>query len=148
MSKRIFDGCLGVSGRSYTVCFTCILSHDCYDDQNRFLSFLPGRASLGGVYRTVVSSKAFDFPQFRRAPVVKTSLAPGFVLRPHHGSFPLLNTSMDMTLSEKGILVAVQVDYEQRHIAIPLGRCLMVATVGLWFRCSHDPKSELRIEKG
>ncbi|KAI1477490.1 hypothetical protein F4774DRAFT_420144 [Daldinia eschscholtzii] len=142
------DGCLGISGRSYTVCFTCILSHDCYDDQNRFLSLLPGRASLGGIYRPEILSNKSDFPQFasQSALSVTTSLAPGFVLVPHHVPSPF-SISMDMALSEKGILVTLLVDYEEYHIAIPLGKCLKVVMEKMILRCPHDPKSELRVEK-
>ncbi|KAI1466169.1 uncharacterized protein F4812DRAFT_436166 [Daldinia caldariorum] len=139
--------CLGISGRSYTVCFTCILSHDCYDDQNRFLSLLPGRASLEGIYRSEISSNRPDFSNFISRPTVTTSLAPGFVLIPHH--IPsAFNISMDMTLGEKEIFVAVQADCKDYHITIPLGIFLNPAMTTVRFCCSHDPKSEVRIEKG
>ncbi|KAI8959620.1 hypothetical protein F5Y11DRAFT_332385 [Daldinia sp. FL1419] len=142
-----FERYLGISGRSFTVCYSCILSHDCYDDQNRFLSLLPGRASIAGTFRPIITSDKIRSPlySYDLSGPATALLAPGFTLAPHYVPSGL-KASIQISLEEKKIVVAVQVDAPRsRSITVSLGKCLEVVMSGLMFYCQHDPKSEYRV---
>ncbi|KAI0518587.1 hypothetical protein F5B22DRAFT_72521 [Xylaria bambusicola] len=48
---------LGLSGGAYTIFYACILQEDCYDDSGRILMLSPGRVSVNGTMRGLITER-------------------------------------------------------------------------------------------
>lgn len=139
---------LGLSGKSFTVCYTCILSYDCFDNQGRFFSLIPGRASVGGAFRRRIVEKDIHgiCAQFSNIPV-STLLASGLSLMPHHAPSES-NIFMDVSFDEKIITLSFKVGCEKASAGrIPINRCINFIMKAWGVSCPHEPTSELRVQK-
>ncbi|KAF4909035.1 hypothetical protein CGCF415_v006196 [Colletotrichum fructicola] len=80
---------LGLSGGSFTIYYTCIMSRDCYDELGRIIEIRGGRASVAGVFRNVIMEWGTDNGQYYaqmhalRNNIEPSVLAGGSHLEPH-----------------------------------------------------------------
>ncbi|KAI1658057.1 hypothetical protein F4813DRAFT_357202 [Daldinia decipiens] len=139
---------LGISGKSFTVCHTSILSYDCFDNQGRFLTILPGRASVAGAFRSeIVEKYAGDMgAEYLKVPV-STLLAPGLSLMPHHAP-PEGSIFMGVSFDENVIFSDFKVrDGETFARGISIKSCTKKMLDAQSVSCPHEPTSELQVQK-
>ncbi|KAI0847413.1 hypothetical protein F5Y00DRAFT_271152 [Daldinia vernicosa] len=139
---------LGYSGKSFTVCYTCILGYDCFDNRGRFLTLLPGRASVEGAFRSTI----VEYPsrgihaQLSDVPV-STLLAPGLTLTPHHAPSGI-NTFMEVSFNERNILLSFKIGREKASAGIiSISECFQHITQVRIMNCPHEPTSEFQVQK-
>ncbi|KAI1205159.1 uncharacterized protein F4807DRAFT_292987 [Annulohypoxylon truncatum] len=145
--EECYTSMLGFSGGRYTVGYTFLLQNDCYDNQGRFISLWPGRASVNNAMRPVITEESdYCSPTLQLSPL--STVAPGSFLEPHYRPSDV-SVCMSVSMNEHSILVEFRLRYEKR-ISDPLPLASSVGSlVGshiLW--CPHDPKARFRVEKG
>ncbi|KAF3810857.1 hypothetical protein GCG54_00003034, partial [Colletotrichum gloeosporioides] len=80
---------LGLSGGTFTIYYSCIMSRDCYDELGRMIEIRNGRASVAGLFRNVIMEWATDNGQYHaqmhalRDNIKPSVLAGGSHLGPH-----------------------------------------------------------------
>lgn len=107
---------LGLSGRMYTIHYSCITENDCYDTFGRTLQIRTGRASVAGCFRNTIEEKSLldwdDYINTSRELTNPTLLAGGSLLRPHYRP-PKTEISMEVALHETTIELKLQVANEK-----------------------------------
>ncbi|KAI0386930.1 hypothetical protein F5Y04DRAFT_73854 [Hypomontagnella monticulosa] len=136
---------LGLSAGRNTICYTCVLRNDCYDMQGRFLSILPGRASLNGSLRSLLlETQKFPALSTLQAPSL-TSLALGSTLMPHHAPSNA-NIYMDVSLTEKAMMFNFAFGPDRFHTQqLTIAHCIITILGGDILRCSHGDMAAFRV---
>ncbi|KAI1418381.1 hypothetical protein F5Y13DRAFT_196182 [Hypoxylon sp. FL1857] len=138
---------VGLSNGSHTVCLTCVLRNDCFDNQGRFLTLWSGRASLNGTQRSLIVDKHVYNRSSPPQMTALTSLAPGSILEPHYCPSNM-KIYMNACLTEEAISLQLMVGLE-RLLAQPVNffDCILDTLDGDILRCPHDPRDKFQVAR-
>lgn len=151
MNIKDTEHLLGLSGGAYTIYFTGILQDDCYSDIGRYMSIRTGRASLGGVLRSLIL-EATNFSKTRMTADsvdMSTSLATGSYLEPHYCPSET-KVYITTSLGESMIWLQPRIGRTLDHSRpITFSECLLFL-MGDWSMpwCSHARGAPYRIPEG
>ncbi|KAI0179531.1 hypothetical protein GGR52DRAFT_536514 [Hypoxylon sp. FL1284] len=138
---------MGLSGGNHTVYYTGLLQTNCYDQQGRFLSLSPGRASVDGTMRLLLLEGASGWnTDHSQAMDLSTSLGVGSFVEPHY--LPSrVSVYLGVRLEEGAIQVRFAVGLEKATAdEISLTQCVHYVLSRKFLRCEHKANAQFRVE--
>lgn len=143
---------IGSSGGAFTICHTCVLQQDAYDDCGRFLSIIHGRISMSGMLRPTIEETGRHVIWKDRQVTNEqfpSSIATGSYLEPHyHPSSATYEINAD--LEENSIFFYARlIKSGEPVLQACLTRCVEDFTEN-WDipRCDHGRDKPYRVTKG